>query len=94
MRLKVIHLQAEQVYLGLYVECFIGKWPSKSGWSISGPGNYTMYQDGYVLRATYPRDVIPIEGRGSLDRTQLAPADSGHAGIEGLCRPQARRKKP
>lgn len=73
IKLKTIYLRAEMIYLGLYVERFVGKFPVKSGWMLGGPGNYTQYQSGYSLRATYPRDVIPVEGRGSLDRTQSTP---------------------
>jgi len=70
IRLKTIHLQAEQVYLGLHIERFIGRWPSKSGWHLRGPGNYTQYQSGYVLQAVYPRLHVLVEGRDSLDRVQ------------------------
>ena len=68
VELKAIHLPAEELYLGLYVERWIAKSPVKSGWSLHGPGNFTRYQPGYVLQAIYPRDVIPVEGRDSLDR--------------------------
>lgn len=65
--LKTVRLEAERVYLGLYVECWAGEHPSKSGWIMSGPGNWNANQIGYVLGAVYPRDHIPIEGRPSLD---------------------------
>jgi len=71
VELKVIHLLVEKLYLGLYVERWIGRWPVKSGWSLHGPGDFTRYQPGYVLQAIYPRDVIPVEGRGSLDRNDV-----------------------
>jgi hypothetical protein len=87
IRLKVIHLQAERVYLGLYVERFIGKWPSKSGWSLGGPGNFTLYQSGYGLRAVYPRDVLPVDGRASLDWTPSTPADTGLASAGTIAAP-------
>lgn len=93
VRLKVIRLQAERVYLGLYVERFVGNWPVTSGWSLSGPGNYTMDQPGYVLKATYPRDRIPVANRDSLDRMTSTPTDTGHAGTGGGPSAPARRKK-
>ena len=68
VKLKTIYLEEEQVYLGLYVDRFISKFPVKSGWMLNGPGNYTTSQSGYVLQAIYPRDLIPVEGRDSLDR--------------------------
>jgi hypothetical protein len=69
VELKTIYLKEERVHLGLYVERFIAEFPVKSGWILHGPGNYTTSQSGYVLQAVYPRDLIPVEGRGSLDRT-------------------------
>jgi hypothetical protein len=65
--LKTIHLEAEKVSLGMYVESVVGKFPSKSGWQMSGPGSWTSNQTGYVLGAFYPRDLIPVEQRRSLD---------------------------
>jgi hypothetical protein len=87
VELKTIHLEAERVYLGLHIERIVGKYPVKSGWSLHGPGNYTAYQSGYVLQAIYPRDLIPVEGRGSLDRTPPTPlpdeSDSSPTGSGG-----------
>jgi hypothetical protein len=76
VELKTIHLPAEKLYLGLYVERWIGKLPVKSGWSLHGPGNFTRYQPGYVLQAIYPRDVIPVEGISALDRNPSASVDN------------------
>ncbi len=67
VRLKTIRLEAERVHLGLYVECWAGNFPSKSGWGMNGPGNWNSSQTGYVLGAFYPRDRIPVEQRPSLD---------------------------
>jgi hypothetical protein len=79
VELKVIYLEEEKVHLGLHVERFVGRWPIKSGWPMSGPGNYTAFQSGYVLQAIYPREGIPLEGRPSLDRKQsgIALSTSG-----------------
>ena len=77
VELKTVYLEAEKVYLGLYIERMTGKWPVKSGWSLHGPGNYTQYQSGYVLQAIYPRPTIPVEGVGSLDRDPASTAASG-----------------
>jgi hypothetical protein len=74
INLKMIYLPADKLYLGLYVECFVGRYPVESGWMLNGPGNYTQYQSGYVLHAIYPREAIPVQGRASLDRTQSATA--------------------
>jgi hypothetical protein len=41
IKLKVIYLRAEEIYLGLFVERFIGKVSVKLGWMRNGPGNYT-----------------------------------------------------
>jgi len=77
VELKIVYLDAEKVYLGLYVERMAGKWPVKSGWSLHGPGNYTQYQSGYVLQAIYPRPAFQVGGLGSLDRTPASPAADG-----------------
>jgi hypothetical protein len=74
VELKTVYLAAEEVYLGLYVERFVSRYPVNSGWFLNGPGNYTAYQSGYVLQALYPRDLIPAEGRASLDRTPVTQA--------------------
>jgi hypothetical protein len=76
VELKTIYLPVDKLYLGLYVERFIGKFPEKSGWSLHGPGNFTRYQAGNVLQAIYPRDFIPVEGRGSLDRNPSTPGEN------------------
>ncbi|HEV3220954.1 MAG TPA: hypothetical protein VGZ48_14390 [Candidatus Acidoferrales bacterium] len=65
--LKTIRLEPEKVTLGLYVESLIGAFPSKSGWNMSGPGSWNSKQGGYVLNALYPRDLIPVDQRPSLD---------------------------
>jgi hypothetical protein len=65
--LKMIRLEAEKVSLGLYVESLVGAFPSKSGWQMSGPGSWSSNKGGYVLHAVYPRDLIPVDQRPSLD---------------------------
>jgi hypothetical protein len=80
IKLKTIYLRAEKVYLGLYVERFIVDFPVKSGWMLNGPGNYNQYQSGYSLHAVYPREMIPVEDLGSLDRTLSTPrANDSHS---------------
>jgi hypothetical protein len=69
VKMKAIYLAAERIYLGLYVERFVMDVPVQSGWFLNGPGNYTQYQSGDVLHATYPRRDIPVDGLSSLDRT-------------------------
>lgn len=72
VRLKTIQLKEERLYLGLRIERLVGDWKDvKSGWHLSGPGNYTQYQNGYVLQAFYPSGPIPIADRPALDRTPL-----------------------
>jgi hypothetical protein len=71
VELKAIYLQAEQVYLGLCVERVVVGWRVESGWTLHGPGDYTQNQSGHVLFGIYPRGIIPVEGRGSLDRIPL-----------------------
>jgi hypothetical protein len=68
IKIKVLCLEAERMYVGLYVERAIGSFPSKSGWTINGPGNYTQYQSGHVLMAVYPRTSIPSGDVPALDR--------------------------
>jgi hypothetical protein len=79
IELKTIYLAAEEVYLGLYVERFVSRYPVSSGWFLNGPGNYTAYQSGYVLQALYPRDLIPAEGRSSLDRVSASESNCAEA---------------
>lgn len=79
VELKMIYLEEENLYLGLHIERFVGDWPSKSGWSMSGPGTYNASQIGYVLNALYPRELIPVQGRPALDRNAgvVVPAGTG-----------------
>ncbi|MGA2075414.1 MAG: hypothetical protein ABSH52_18145 [Terriglobia bacterium] len=72
VQLKVIHLPKEKVFLGLFVNRQKTNFPPKSGWILHGPGDFTGNRNGHVLMDIYPRDVIPVEGRGSLDRTHPA----------------------
>ncbi|HXY13351.1 MAG TPA: hypothetical protein VEI26_02505 [Terriglobales bacterium] len=76
VELKTIYLEKEEVYLGLHIERTVGHFPVSSGWSMNGPGNYTQYQSGYVLQGIYPREVIPVTGRPSLNRLESPPAES------------------
>jgi hypothetical protein len=79
IKMKAIYLSAEKMYLGLYVERFVMNVPVQSGWTLNGPGNYTQYQSGDVLSATYPRHEIPVEGSGSLDRNPTTPTPQGES---------------
>jgi len=77
VQLKVIHLQEEKVFLGLFVNRVTTKFQSISGWMLNGPGDFARNRKGHVLMAIYPRDRIPVEGRDSLDRTVPAPPHKG-----------------
>jgi hypothetical protein len=72
VQLKIVHLPEEEVFLGLFVNRMVANFPTESGWILNGPGDYTQDQKGHVLMGVYPRDMIPVEGRGSLDRTPAA----------------------
>jgi hypothetical protein len=67
-QLKVIHLRNEKVFLGVLVNSVITDFPSKSGWALQGPGDYTPERKGHVLMGIYPREMIGLKGRESLDR--------------------------
>jgi hypothetical protein len=67
IKLKMIHLPVDDIWLGVFVERYIGHYPVESGWRLGGPGNYTQYQSGYVLNAIYPRPSDPTD-QPSLDR--------------------------
>jgi hypothetical protein len=70
----------------------IGKFRSKSGWAMSGPGNWTSNQTGYVLGAVYPRDLVPVEQWRSLD--YRPPLNNKANSARGKnARPTKRRKK-
>jgi hypothetical protein len=68
MRLKVVRLQKENVFLGLAMNRAVLSFPSSSGWIINGPGDYSAAKKGHALMACYPRDSIPVVGRLPLDR--------------------------
>jgi hypothetical protein len=72
--LKVVHLPVEKVFLGLMVNHFKSSSRPKSGWSINGPGDWTMEQKGHVLMASYPAMKAAVRGRESLDRGVKLPA--------------------
>lgn len=76
VQMRVIHLPEEKVFLGLYVNRMMVRFPPKSGWMLGGPGDWTKEQKGHVLKAIYPRDIIPVEGLGSLNRPAMAPSAS------------------
>jgi len=90
--LKTIRLEAEKVSLGLYVESLVGNFPSKSGWQMSGPGSWTSNQTGYVLSAIYPRDLIPVDQRPSLDY-RPSPNNAVNSARGKNAPPAKRRKK-
>jgi hypothetical protein len=82
IKLKMIYLAAEKLYLGLYIERFAARFPAKSesGWILNGPGSYNQYQSGYVLHAMYPRGAVPVEGRPSLDYQPTQSVDEATKG--------------
>jgi hypothetical protein len=67
VELKVVHLPAEKIFLGLMVNHFKSSGLPKSGWMLNGPGDWTMQQKGHVLMGSYPRTDAQGKGRGSLD---------------------------
>lgn len=74
VELKVIHLPAEKVFLGLFVNHIKSSGRPKSGWSMNGPGDWTMQQKGHVLMGSYPRTDYSVAGQGSLDRGSKLPS--------------------
>jgi hypothetical protein len=68
VELKVVHLPAEKVSLGLLLNRFRFSGGPESGWKISGPGDWTVQKKGYVLMGSYPGMEVMAKGRGSLDR--------------------------
>lgn len=75
VELKVVHLPVEKIFLGLMVNHFKSSEHPKSGWSINGPGDWTMQQKGHVLMGSYPAKGTAMGGRGSLDRGTKLPAN-------------------
>ena len=75
LELKVVHLPAEKVFLGLLLNRFKFSGGPKSGWAINGPGDWTMQQKGHVLMASYPAMKAAVAGRGSLDRGSKLPSN-------------------
>jgi hypothetical protein len=67
-RMRVVRLPESGVLLGIMVNRAVVTFPSKSGWIINGPGDYSAQERGHVLTAVYPREAIPVDGRSSLDR--------------------------
>jgi hypothetical protein len=90
--LKTIRLEAEKVSLGLYVESGVGYFQSKSGWTMSGPGLWSLNQTGYVLNAVYPRGPIPVDQRPSLDY-KPPPNNEVNSARGKNARSEKRRKK-
>jgi hypothetical protein len=72
VKLKVIHLPEEKVFLGIFVNCIKSSGYPQSGWSLNGPGDWNMQQKGHVLMGSYPRTDHFVAKRGSLDR-QIMP---------------------
>jgi hypothetical protein len=75
VELKVVHLPAEKVFLGLILNRIKSSGGPKSGWYINGPGDWTMQQKGHVLMGSYPATITAVRGRGSLDRGMKLPAN-------------------
>jgi hypothetical protein len=68
VRMKVIHLPKEEVFLGVYVNAFRGYFPSPSGWVLGGAGSWGKDRPGHVLKGIYPRDFFSQPHSGSVDR--------------------------
>jgi hypothetical protein len=68
MRLSLIHLLEEKVFLGIAISRAIVSFPSPSGWTMNGPGDFTRDRKGHVLVGFYPRTAIPVQGLPVLDR--------------------------
>jgi hypothetical protein len=68
MRMKIVRLPKEKVFLGLAMNRAVVSFPSASGWVLSGPGDHSAKKKGHVLMAYYPRGAIPVDGRASLNR--------------------------
>jgi hypothetical protein len=69
VHLSVLHFPEEEFFLGLIVNRTFAPLSSRSGWILSGPGDYTKDRKGHVLMGFYPREGIPVNGRGALDLT-------------------------
>jgi hypothetical protein len=68
VQMRVLQLPEEKVFLGLYVNRLRVGFPQRSGWMLGGPGDWTKDRKGHVLKAIYPRDMIPVDGSSSLSR--------------------------
>jgi hypothetical protein len=75
VELKVVHLPAERVFLGLLLNHYKTSEGPKSGWMINGPGDWTLQQKGHVLMGSYPAMKAAGGGRGSLDHGMKLPAN-------------------
>jgi hypothetical protein len=67
-RFRVIQLTKEEVFLGLIVNRTEAAFPSKSGWTLNGPGDYTYDRAGHALMGIYPRFDVPSINLPSLNR--------------------------
>jgi hypothetical protein len=92
IEMEMLHLKTEEVYLGLYIERVVTKFPAPSGWTLSGPGNFTQFQKGHALIATYPRTSIPATGSTPLDYEDQTPA-AGIASREKIVKRSRSRTK-
>ncbi len=75
VRLRIITLPKELVFLGLMVNRTITGFPSSSGWMLNGPGDFTSTRRGHVLMGIYPRIEVPT-ALGTLDRSVTNATES------------------
>jgi hypothetical protein len=67
-RLSIIRLPKEEVTLGLALNSVIVDFPPASGWTLNGPGDWTIERKGHVLMGVYPAEGLEIHGLPSMDR--------------------------
>lgn len=68
----VIPLLGQPCFIAAFASRILGKFPSASGWILSGPGQQDAATGkGHVLQAYYPRDVHMEASGASLDRARM-----------------------
>jgi hypothetical protein len=75
VRMKVINLPEEKIFLGVYINAFVGRFPSASGWILGGAGRWGKDRPGHVLKGVYPRELFSHTYLGSLDRNLRNSSD-------------------
>lgn len=72
--MRVIQLPEERVFLGVYVNAMVNRFPPASGWILGGAGSWGRDRPGFVLTGVYPRDLFHQSFQGSSDRTPSSEA--------------------